>query len=94
MLTQRDDVVKQMTFDIDEPINTVFNYVEELGNINTADLNPYNDHQYINLDYNIINKAGQYRIRIREWNQKDKYEKLGCIKPKFLNCPSGIEGCC
>ena len=47
-----------MTFDVDAPISTVFNEVEELGDIYTTDLNPYTYYQYINLAYNIINKTG------------------------------------
>ena len=40
MLTQHEDVVKQIIFDDNTPINTVLNDVEELVNIATAALNP------------------------------------------------------
>ena len=58
MLIQCEDVVKQTDFDVDVPIDAVFNDVEELGDISTTDLNPYTKQQYINLAYNIINKNG------------------------------------
>ena len=58
ILTQRADVVKHMTFDVDTPTDTVFNGVEELGDIATAALNPYTDKKYLNLAYNILNKTG------------------------------------
>ena len=94
IITQREDVVKQINFDVDAPIDTVLNGVEELGDIATADLNPYINQQYINLDYNIINKTGRYKIGLWEWNCKDTTGKnLGCIQTTFLHFPSGIEGC-
>ena len=65
IITQREDVVKQINFDVDAPIDTVLNGVEELVDIATADLNPYINQQYINLDYNIINKTGRYKIGLR-----------------------------
>ena len=51
-------MVKQITFDVGKKIGTIFSDVEELGDIATTDLNPYTNQQYINLDYNIINKTG------------------------------------
>ena len=50
MLTQSYDVVKQTNFDLNTPINTVFNGVEKLGDISTTDLNTYTNQHYINLD--------------------------------------------
>ena len=41
MITQDEDVIKKMTFDVDTPIYTVFIDVEELGYIDTTDLDPY-----------------------------------------------------
>ena len=49
MLTHREDVVKYMTFDINVPINTVFNNAKKLGGIATTALNPYTDKKYLNL---------------------------------------------
>ena len=46
MITQHEDVVKQMTFDMDAPIDTVFNDAGELGDIYTASLNTYTNPQY------------------------------------------------
>ena len=43
ILTQREGVVKQMTFYVDTQIKTVFNDVEELGYIATTVINTYND---------------------------------------------------
>ena len=60
-----------MNFDVDTPINNIFNNIKELGDIATISLNPYNDQKYINLAYNIINKTGKYKIGFCEWNRKD-----------------------
>ena len=49
---------KQMTSDMDTPIDTVFNNVESLVDISTVDLNPYTNQQYINLVNKIVNKTG------------------------------------
>ena len=46
MITQHEDVVKQMTFDVDTPIDTVFNDAGELGDIYTTSLNTYTNQQY------------------------------------------------
>ena len=70
MLTQREDVVNQMNFDFDKPIDTVFNEIQELVDISTADLNTYTNQKYINFVYNILNKIGRYKIVLQEWNQK------------------------
>ena len=59
ILTQHEDVVKHMTFDVDTPIDTVFNDIEELGCIATTYPNTYTNQHYIKLDYKIINKNGQ-----------------------------------
>ena len=84
MLTQQDDLVKKMTFDVDTPIDTVFNDVEELGDIATTYINSYTDHHYINLAYNIINKTGKYKIGLQEWNRKDTSDKKWAeLKPHF-----------
>ena len=40
MLNKREDVVKQMIFYVYLPMDTVFNRIEELGDIATAALNP------------------------------------------------------
>ena len=39
MLTQREDVVKHMTFDVDTPVYTIFNDIKELGYISTTGIN-------------------------------------------------------
>ena len=59
MHTHHEDVDKNMTFNVGEPINTVFNDFEELGDISTADDNPYTNQQYINLDDKIFNNNEQ-----------------------------------
>ena len=64
-----------MNFDVNTPIDTVFNDVEELRYISTTTIIPYTNQKYIKLDYNIINKSGQYKISIREWNRKDTANK-------------------
>ena len=73
-----------MTFDVDIPIDTVFNDVEKLGDIATADLNPFTNQQYRNLACNILEKIGQYKISLCEWNQKDTAKNTwSAFKPKF-----------
>ena len=66
MLTHREDVVKYITFDVNIPIDTVFNNAKKLGGIATTALNPYTDQQYINLAYNILNKTARYKIGLWE----------------------------
>ena len=43
--------------------------------ISTANLNPYTNHQYINLSYKIINNHGRYKIVLWGWNRKDIADK-------------------
>ena len=64
MLTQCEDVIKQMTLDVDAPTGTVFSDAEELVDISTTDLHPYTDQKYINLGYNIINKTILHKISL------------------------------
>ena len=59
MLTQGENVVKRMTFDVDSPLDTIFNNVEELVYIATAYINPYTKQKCIKLAYKIINKTGR-----------------------------------
>ena len=73
-----------MTFDVGTPTGIVLNGVEELGDITTTYINTYTNQQYINLAYNIINKTGQYKICLREWNYKDTAVKTwDSLKPHF-----------
>ena len=84
MLTQSEDVVKQMNFYVDTPIGTVFNQVEELGDIANIDLNTYNKNKYTNSSYNIINKNWKCKIGLWKWNRKDIADKtLDAFKPHF-----------
>ena len=77
-------MVKHKAFDVDTPIDTVLNDVQELEYIATSDLNTYTNQQYINLAYNIINKKGRYKINLQEWNQKYTPGKtLAAFKPHF-----------
>ena len=73
-----------MTFDVEKLIYTVFNDVDELGNIATVDLNTYNYQQYINLDYKITDKTVWHKISLRECNHKYKADKTwDSFKPHF-----------
>ena len=45
MLIQHDYLVKQMTFDVNTPIDTVSRNVDELGDISTVALNKYSNKQ-------------------------------------------------
>ena len=49
MLEQHEDVTKQITFDVDAPINNVLNEFEEFWDIATSEINPYTEQKYINL---------------------------------------------
>ena len=77
MITEREDVVKQMTFYVEAPIDTVFNDIEKFGDIATVALNTYTAQKYVNLAYKIINKTGQYNIGLWQWNCKYTTEKPG-----------------
>ena len=65
IIIQHEDVVKQMTFDVNTPINTIFNDVEELVDISATAINPYTDRHCIKLAYNVLNKTGRYKIGLR-----------------------------
>ena len=84
MLTQSEDVVKHMTLDADKPIDTIFNNIEEFGDISASDINPYTNNNYINLYYNIIQKQFLCKIGLQEWNQKyTADENWAAFKPHF-----------
>ena len=83
MFTQSEDVVKLMTFDVDTPVDTVFKHVEKFGDTATTDLNLYNYQKCINLAYS-INKTGQQKVGLQEWNRKYTSNKSwATIKPYF-----------
>ena len=46
-----------------------------MGDIATTALNPYTEHNYINLSYNIINHRERYEIVLWGWNRKDIADK-------------------
>ena len=80
ILNQCEDVFKQMNYDVYGPVDTILNDVKALGDIANTVLNPCTNQQYINLDYNIINKNGKYKLGLWKGNLKYTYrQKLGCI---------------
>jgi hypothetical protein len=75
MLSDEEDRVKQTVYDPKLPIDSVFNAVEDLLDFSTSAGTPYTQLQAINIAYVLVNKTGQFRVGIREWNRKPQNEK-------------------
>ena len=68
-LHKEEQIVKSYTFNANEPIDVVFNKLEDLLDLSTAAECGYTGPQIIGMAYMILNKTGKYGEYLRKWNR-------------------------
>ena len=68
MLTSQ---VEALTFPPNEPVDTIFAEIDELGTIAELAQAPISDQQKINMGYLLLQNAQIYSNALNKWNQKD-----------------------
>ena len=71
VLQAKDNDIMWMSYNPQEPINTFFNAIEDLNELTTIANTPMSESQSINKTYILLNKTGQFKDAIREWNRLD-----------------------
>ena len=74
-LQEKHDTTLKITYDVSEPIDIIFNAVEDLCEI--ADLAgcPYSPRQQVNIGYLILQKQPIFRSDVRKWMRKTTVNK-------------------
>ena len=75
MLDEAEMKVKQMTYDPKQPVDIVYNAVEDLHDLSHSADSIYTQQQLMNMAYNIFLKTGIFKSAIREWNKKSSAQK-------------------
>jgi hypothetical protein len=70
MLDTREQELKDLTYNPKNPIDTVFNAVDDLADFARLGNQPLTDRQVISKAYIIINKTRRFKSSINEWNRK------------------------
>ncbi len=63
--------VESMTFPPNEPIDTIFTEIDDLGTIAELARVPMTEQQKINMGYLLIQQTQVYSTSLNKWNQKD-----------------------
>ena len=90
-LQEKHDNMARLTYDVSEPIDIIFNAIEDLYKI--ADLAgcPYYPRQQVNIGYLILQKQPIFRSDVRTWMRKPTVEKnMVKIHQSFSTGASGI----
>ena len=69
------DATTKMQYDINEPIDDIFNAVEDLCEITEFAKSPYTPRQKVNIGYLIVSKHPIFHSDIRIWMRKPMVEK-------------------
>ena len=74
-LQEKHDATTKLTYDVSEPIDVIFNAVEDLCEI--ADLAgcPFSPRQQVNIAYLILQKQPIFRSDVRKWMRKPTADK-------------------
>ena len=75
MLDDAESKVKQMTYDPRQPVDIVYNEIEDLHDFSHAANAIYTQQQLMNMAYNIFLKTGVFKSAIREWKRKPMAQK-------------------
>ena len=67
--------MEQYTFNPNEPIDVIFNKVDDLLELSIAAQFDYTAQQLIEIGYLIINRTGKYGEYIRKWNRLQPQQK-------------------
>jgi hypothetical protein len=70
MFDDKSELLRQMTYDPNQPIDNIFTAVDELADFAELARNNITQRQCVSRAYLILNKSGKLKEAIREWNRK------------------------
>ena len=70
-LKEKYDTVATMPYDIVEPIDTIFDAVDDLREIAELANRPYTATQMVDLGYIVVSQLPLFRSDVRRWLRKD-----------------------
>ena len=65
------DTVATMSYDLDKPIDAIFNAVDDLREIAELALKPYTNQQMVDLGYIVVSRLPVFRSDVRRWLRRD-----------------------
>ena len=74
-LQEKYDETLKLTYDVSEPIDTIFNAVEDLCEVAELADSAYTPKQQVHIGYIIISKQRIFRADIRKWMRKSALDK-------------------
>ena len=72
--TKYDETTK-LTYNVSDPIDDIFNPVEDLCEIAELENCPYSARQQVNIGYLIVSKQPIFRSDVRKWMMKSSVDK-------------------
>ena len=84
--------VQNMTYLLTDPINNIFQAVQELGQLADAASNPYTDRQLLEYGLNIIRNTHDFELAQISWNQRPIADKTWAnFKTHFVEALTQLE---
>ena len=74
-LQKKKTIVKTKTYNINEPIDSIFNKIECSAKLGELSGKPFTESQLIDFDFIIINKCRAFRSNICDWMRRPIYKK-------------------
>lgn len=91
-LDKEEQKVKNMTYLLTDPINNVFQAVQDLGQLADAAENPFSDRQLLETGLHIIQNTHDFELAQIQWNQKPPADKTWVnFKTHFVNALTQLE---
>ena len=75
MLQHEEKQIKEMYYDLQQPVDVVFNKVEDPLDLSIAARADFTEQQLINIAYVLLTATGKYQHYIREWSRLDREQK-------------------
>ena len=75
-LQEKYDETKKLTYDVSDPIDDIFNSVEDLCKVAELENCLYSERQQVNTGYLIVSKQPMFRIDVRKWIRKASVNKM------------------
>ena len=77
-----------MVYDISEPIDLIFNAVDDLREIAELATRPYTDIQMVDLGYMVLARQPIFRSDIRRWLRRDPADQTWADFQTFSPTPT------
>ena len=73
-LLQKKNEVESKRYDLSDPLDTIFNEIEDLAELGELSNKPFSETQLVDFGFIILNKCRAFRSDIREWIRRPAHE--------------------